>query len=406
MNFPLYLAKRLTLQSKRSFSKLIVRMAVLAITLGVMVMIWSLAIVKGFKSEIREKVRVFSGDIQVLKYDLNTSLENSPFSLQSAEYQLLLSDNQLAAVYPFATKTGIIKVNREMEGVVMKGLDAQYDWTQLKKMLVAGKPIAYTDSLAAQKQIIISKTIANRLQLKVGDDFMMYFVQEPLRKRKFEIVGIYDLGVEEVDKTYVIGDLSLIRKLNDWPSGKVGGYEIRVKDFEQLDKISGRLHEQLDAGLKTLSVKEAYPAIFQWLDLLDVNTQVIFVLMLAVALINMISALLIMILERTQFIGLLKALGSSNWTIRKIFLYQAAYLIGFGLLLGNIFGVGLALLQQYTHLIPLDQASYYMTFVPIELHLNDLLLLNAGTLIICLMVLILPSMLVSRILPVKALKFN
>jgi lipoprotein-releasing system permease protein len=234
----------------------------------------------------------------------------------------------------------------------------------------------------------------------------MYFVQEPLRKRKFKIVGIFNFGVEDIDKTYVIGNLNLVRKLNNWSEGEVGAYEIRVKDFETLDQQAVQIHEQLDIGLRALTVKELYPVVFQWLSLLDVNTQVIFVLMLAVALINMISAMLIMILERTQFIGLLKALGSSNWTIRKIFLYQAAYLIGLGLLLGNVFGVGLALLQQYMHLIPLDQESYYMTFVPIELHLADVFLLNLGTLVICLLVLILPSMLVSRILPVKALKFN
>ena len=406
MNFTYYLAKRFTLKSKRTFSKLIVRMAVLAIMLGLAVMILSLAIVKGFKSEIREKVRAFSGDIQVLKYDLNTSMENSAFNLDAVSLAALRQDKNLDFVQPIATKTGIIKVNREVEGVVLKGIDASYYTDELKKILVAGQPISFSDSIHSQKQIIISRTIAQRLKLKVGDDFLMYFVQEPLRKRKFEIVGIYDLGVEEVDKTYVIGDIRLIRKLNDWTADQVGAYEIRVKDFDQVERISTHIHENLKADLKAFSIKELYPTIFQWLDLLDVNTQVIFVLMLAVAIINMISALLIMILERTQFIGLMKAMGASNWMIRKIFLYQAAYLIGFGLLLGNLLGIGVALLQQYTHFMPLDQESYYMTFVPIELHLTDVLLLNAGTLLTCLLILILPSMLVSRIMPVKALRFN
>ncbi len=406
MNFPFYLAQRFTFKSKRTFSRLIVRMAVMAIMLGLAVMILSLAIVKGFKSEIREKVRAFSGDIQVLKYDLNTSLENTTFRMDSASLNKLKQHPDLDIIQAFATKTGIIKVNSEVEGVVLKGVDAHYDWTRLEKIMVAGKPISFSDTTASQKQIIISKTLAQRLHLNIGDDFLMYFVQEPLRKRKFDIVGIYDLGVEEVDKTYVIGDIGLVRKLNDWAPDAVGGYEIRVKDFRLLDELSNSIHENLDQSLKTFSIKELYPTIFQWLDLLDVNTQVIFVLMLAVAIINMVSALLIMILERTQFIGLMKALGSSNWTIRKIFLYQAAYLIGLGLILGNGLGIGLALLQQYTHFIPLDQESYYMNFVPIELHLADVLLLNVGTLFVCLLVLILPSVLVSRILPVKALKFN
>ncbi len=385
---------------------MIVRMAVLAIMLGLSVMILSLAIVKGFKSEIREKMRVFSGDIQILKYDLNNSLENSALKLDSNRLQELKQSKTIEFIHPIATKNGIIKVNREVEGVVLKGLDASYHWDWLKPLIISGNALDFSDEQAVQSQILISNYTASRLKLKVGDDFLMYFVQEPLRKRKFKIVGIFNFGVEDVDKTYVIGDLNLVRKLNNWSEGEVGAYEIRLKDFEMLDQQALQIHEQLDLGLKAFTVKELYPVIFQWLSLLDVNTQVIFILMLAVAIINMISALLIMILERTQFIGLLKALGSSNWSIRKIFLFQAAYLIGLGLLLGNIFGVGLALLQQYTHLIPLDPESYYMNFVPIELHLSDLLWLNAGTLVICMMVLIIPSMLVSRIVPVKALRFE
>ncbi len=406
MNFPFYLAQRLTFKSQRTFSKLIVRMAILGITLGIAVMILALAVVKGFKSEIREKVRGFSGDIQILKNDLNTSFENSPFSLDPAKLNDLEKDSNIVFVQAFATKPGIIKVNDEVEGVVLKGVDANYNWEALKPLLIAGNPINFKDTFASQKQIIVSQHTAQKLSLKVGDDFLMYFVQEPLRKRKFEIVGIYNLGVEEVDRTYVIGDINLIRRLNNWSVDEVGGYEIRVTDFNQLDEFTAQVHDGLDIGLKAYSIKELYPIIFQWLSLLDVNTQVIFILMLAVALINMISALLIMILERTQFIGLLKALGSSNWTIRKIFLYQAGYLIGFGLLLGNLLGVGLAMLQQYTHFIKLDQDSYYMNFVPIELHLSDILLLNLGTLTICILVMIIPSMLVSKITPLKALRFN
>ena len=215
-----------------------------------------------------------------------------------------------------------------------------------------------------------------------------------------------EMSVNNVDNTYLIGDINLIRRLNNWSADEVGGYEIRVRDFNRLEELTAQVHEELDLGLKAFSIKELYPVIFQWLSLLDVNTRVIFILMLAVALINMISALLIMILERTQFIGLLKALGSSNWSIRKIFLYQAVYLIGIGLFVGNILGIGLALIQQYTHVVKLDEASYYMNFVPIELHLSDVLWLNLGTLLVCLLVLILPSMLVSRIVPVKALRFN
>ncbi|MEO8793881.1 MAG: FtsX-like permease family protein [Daejeonella sp.] len=406
MNLPFFIAKRITFNSKRTFSKLIVRIAILGIMLGLAVMILAVAIVKGFKSEIREKVRGFAGDIQVVKYDLNTSYENSPFILKPASLNDIKKYPEIAHAQPFATKPGIINTNNEVEGVVLKGVDKTYDWTYFKNILVDGKVIDFSDSVEAQKQLLISQYTANRLNLKVGDDFLMYFVQQPLRKRKFEIVGIYNLGVEEVDKTYVIGDLNLIKRLNSWSSDQVGGYELRLKDFSQLDTTAVKVYENLDIDLKSYTVKESYPTIFEWLSLLDINTQVILVLMLAVALINMISALLIMILERTNMIGILKALGSSDWSIRKIFLYNAAYLIGLGLLLGNILGVGLGIFQHTTHFFELDQASYFISFVPVQLSFMDILLLNAGTLGICILVMIIPSLLVSKISPVKAITFK
>ena len=406
MNLPFFIAKRITLNSKRTFSKLIVRIAILGIMLGLAVMILAVAIVKGFKSEIREKVRGFSGDIQVVKYDLNASFENSPFAINPATLKSIKNYPEIAYVQPFATKPGIINTNNEVEGVVLKGVDKSYNWTYFKNILVAGKVIDFSDTVQSQRQILISQYLAERLKLKLGDDFLMYFVQEPLRKRKFIIAGIFNLGVEEVDKTYVIGDLALIQRLNNWQPNEVGGFELRVKDFNQLDSTANKVYENLDLNLKSFTVQEYYPTIFEWLSLLDVNTQVILILMLAVAVINMISALLIMILERTNMIGILKALGSDNWNIRKIFLYNAAYLIGLGLVLGNALGIGLGLFQNYTHFFSLDQASYYMTFVPVELELTDIILLNAGTLFICILVLLIPSLLVTRISPVKAITFK
>jgi lipoprotein-releasing system permease protein len=271
---------------------------------------------------------------------------------------------------------------------------------------VDGKFIDFSDPTKSKSQILISKFIADRLNLKVGDDFLMYFIENSLRKRKFEIVGIYNLGVEEVDEVFVIGDINLIRSLNNWSADQVGGYELRVDNFEELDQIEARVYDDLGVDLKSYTIKQYYPAIFEWLSLLDVNTQVILILMIAVAVINMISALLIMILERTNMIGILKALGSSNWEIRKIFLYNAIYIIGIGLLSGNILGVGLGVFQLKTHFFTLDQASYYMSFVPVQLNVQDILLLNAGTLIISLLVLLIPSLLVSRISPLKAIRFK
>lgn len=406
MSFSSFIAGRISFKSKRTFSKLIVRIAIIGIMLGLGVMILSVAIVKGFKQEITNRVRGFSGDIQVIKFDNNNSLENTPFSVDLKLVKRAKSSYNIANVMPFASKPGIIKANDEIEGVVLKGVDKTYDWNFLKGALESGSVINFTDPSEATKQIMISRYIADRLKLKTGDNFIMYFVQEPLRKRKFTIKGIFNSGVDEVDKTYVVGDLSLIRRLNNWKGDEIGGYEVRVKNFNKLQPTSYKFGDVLPPNLRSYTIRESYPTIFEWLNLLDVNAQIMLILMLAVAVINMISALLIMILERTSMIGMFKAMGASNWAIQRIFLYNAAYLVGVGLLLGNIFGIGLGLFQYKTHFFKLDQASYYMKFVPVEIGLNDVLLLNAGTLVLCLLVLIIPSMLVSRISPVKAIRFK
>ena len=381
------------------------RIAIIGIMLGLGVMILSLAIVKGFKREIREKVRGFAGDIRIVKFDLNSSYESSPFMADSNFVKRALKSPLVTRVMPFATKPGIIKANNEIEGVVLIGVDKSYDWTYFKKAMVAGDVIDFTDSAEAQKEIMLSQTTANRLKLKVGDKLLMYFVQDQ-RKRQFKLKGIFSIGVEEVDKTFVVGSLSLINRLNNWKPGEIGGYELQVTDFDEINYAANKLDDMLPVKLKSYTVMEDYPAIFEWLNLLDVNSVVMLVLMVIVAVINMISALLIMILERTSMIGMFKAMGATNWNIQKVFLFNATYLIGLGLLLGNALGLGLGFFQNETHFFKLDQASYYMTFVPVEFNIADILMLNIGTLIICLLVLIIPSMLVSKISPVKAIRFK
>ncbi|XHR95859.1 ABC transporter permease [Mucilaginibacter sp. UC70_90] len=319
------------------------RIAIIGIMLGLGVMILSLAIVKGFKHEIRNKVRGFAGDIRVVKFDLNNSYQSSSFSADSEFVRRALKSPFITHVMPVATKPGIVKANNEIEGVVLKGVDKNYDWSYFKKMMVAGDVISFADSVEAQKEIMISQTTADRLKLKVGDKLLMYFVQEPLRKRQFKIKGIFNIGVEEVDKTFVIGALSLINRLNDWKPNEIGQYELRVADFDHINEAAYALETVLPVKLKEYTIEEDYPTIFEWLNLLDVNSIVMLVLMVAVAVINMISALLIMILERTAMIGMLKAMGASNWAIRKIFLINASYLIGLGLLLGNLLGIGLGI---------------------------------------------------------------
>lgn len=406
MGFSRFIAARISFRSKRTFSKLIVRIAIVGIMLGLSVMILSLAIIKGFKQEIREKIRAFAGDITIFKYDLNNSYENSPIHTDDAFIKRIKPAPFLSAVMPFATKPGIIKANNEIEGVVLKGVDKSYNWIFFAKNLVEGNVINFSDTSETTNQIMISTYTANRLKLKLHDSFLMYFVQEPLRKRKFTIVGIYDAGVEDVNKTFVVGELSLIQRLNNWQPDEIGGYELRVNDFDRVEQDNDFIRDQMPVELKSYTISDNYSTIFEWLKLLDANTQIILGLMLIVAVINMISALLIMILERTIMIGLFKAMGSTNWTIQKIFLYNALYLIGIGLLLGNALGIGIGWLQHQTHFFRLDEASYYMKFVPIKMEWLDIVLLNAGTLVISLLVLIIPSMLVSRITPVKAIKFK
>jgi len=406
LSFTSFISARISFKSNRTYSKLIVRIAVVGIMLGLGVMILSVGIIRGFKYEIRQKIRGFSGDIQVQNYDNNNSYQNTPVKVDRAFEKEVKSSPFFVSILPTATKPGIIKTRTEIEGVVMKGVDKNYDWSFFKSTLVAGKVLDFSDTIDAQKQLMISSYTASRLKLKVGDKFLMYFVQEPLRKRPFYVRGIYDAGVEDIDKTFVIGDLSLIVKLNNWDADQVGGYELRVADFNKLDTANGYLADKMPLKMKSLMVTEAYPSIFEWLKLLDVNAQVMLILMLIVATINMISALLIIILERTSMIGILKAMGAKNWAIQKIFLYNATYLIGIGLLLGNIFGLGISFFQLHTHFFTLDEESYYMKFVPIQIHWLDIALLNCGTLVICVLVLLIPSMLVTKISPVKAIRFK
>lgn len=406
MNFSSFIAGRITFKSKRTFSKLIVRIAIIGIMLGLGVMILSLAIVKGFKQEIKQKMRGFAGDISVIKYDLNNSYENSPMSADPAFVHRALSLPMITNMMPFANKPGIIRANNEIEGVILKGVDKSYDWSFFKKIMTEGSVIDFSDSTQAKNQIMISSYTANRLRLKAGDKVLMYFVQEPLSKRKFTIKGIFNTSIEEIDKTFVVGDLSVIRRLNAWKPNEIGGYEVRVQDFDQLFAANNTLTNVMPVKLRSYTISESYPNLFEWLNLLDANAWVMLILMLVVSLINMISALLIMILERTQMIGMFKAMGSTNWAIQRIFLYNAIYLIGLGLLFGNFFGLGISFFQYKTHFFKLDQTSYYMDFVPIALDWVDVVLLNIGIFVICLIVLVIPSSLVSKISPVRAIKFK
>lgn len=376
------------------------------VAVGVAAMILAIAVLNGFKQEVSSKQRGFFGDINIFDIHTYNAWEQAPIQLDSGQMERISQLSGVRDIRRFATKPGIITVNGEVEGVVLKGIDQAYDQTFLTDHLVEGLALDFSDSTAANTHVLISTYTANRLQLQPGDDFIMYFVGEPIRRRKFVIQGIYATGAQELDQTYVIGALPLLARLNGWDSQQAGGYEVLIDDFEQIGALTDAVQIMLPVGQVALNLPERFPEIFQWLDLLDANPQVILALMMIVAVINMISALLIIILEKTQMIGLLKALGFSNAGLRKVFLYHATYLIGWGLFLGNLGALLLYFAQRWTRFISLDESSYYVSYVPVEISVFEVLSLNLGVLIIALFVLLIPAQLIARIHPIRAIRYQ
>ena len=386
-------------------SRPIVKIAIISVALGFAVMILALAIVSGFKKEIRDKVIGFGSHIQIGNYDENNSYESKPIDRNQSSILALKQMPGISHIEVFATKAGIIKTNDELQGVVAKGIGSDFDWSYFGKKIIEGSYFVVNDSVKSDA-VVISKNISKKLNLHVGDYLVMYFIQQPPRVRKFIIRGIYETGLEEFDDLYVFCDLAHIQKLNDWNKNQVGGFEINISDFNKLDETGNDVYASIGSDLNARTIKEIYPQLFDWLKLQDVNGIIIIILMLIVAGINMISALIIIILERINMIGTLKALGAVNFSVRKIFIYVAAFLIGRGLLWGNITGIGLVLLQNYFHLIHLDQQSYYIAYVPVNISVFYFILLNLGTLLFCLVMMVLPTLIITKISPLKALRFS
>ena len=406
MNYELLFARRIVFSRDKSvISRPIVRLAIWSVSLGFAVMILALAIVSGFKKEIRDKVIGFGAHIQVSNYDENNSYENKPIDRNDTTMQAVAKLPGIRHMQVFATKAGIIKTKDEIQGVVAKGIGSDFDWNYFRSRLTEGRIFSIQDSVKSDA-VLISANISEKLDLHAGDNLVMYFIQQPPRVRKFKISGVYKTGLEEFDNLYVFCDLAHIQKLNDWTAGQVGGFEISIDDFDRLDEMGGKVYNTAGSSLNARTIREIYPQIFDWLRLQDVNGLIIIVLMLIVAGINMISALIIIILERVNMIGTLKAMGSADSSVRRIFIAAASFLIGRGLLWGNIAGIGLVLLQKYFHLLHLDQQSYYISYVPVNISLFHLLILNAGTLVVCMLMMVLPTMIVTRITPMKALRFS
>ncbi len=414
MNLPYFIANRLIKGRKEetSFSRPINVIAIIGIAMGLAVMILAVSILTGFKKQIREKVVGFGSNIQIMNFDSNISFETTPVSDTQEFVSKIKKIPGISHVQVFATKAGIIKTDEDIQGVVLKGIGSDFDWSYFKSNMVDGSVFTVTDTGRTDK-VIISKKISDMLNLKAGDSFTMLFVQDPPRMRKFTISGIYETSLEEFDKIYVFCDIGYIKRLNGWADDQVSGFEVYIDDFDRLDEMTIAVRDAIgykiteeDTKFKVTSIRAKYPQIFDWLNFQDINVIIIIFLMLIVAGFNMISGLLILILEKTNMIGILKALGSDDKTIRKVFMYQASYLIGKGLLWGNLIGIGLSYLQLKTGIITLDPSSYYIKTVPVNLQLSHILLLNAGTMAAIIIMLLVPSQLISRITPVKAIRYD
>ncbi len=414
MRAEFFIANRITFDKKdgKSFTGPIVNISVVGIALSLAVMILSMSIVTGFKNEVRAKVTGFSADVQVANFDANNSFETQPIDRNAVPLDKILAVPGVTHVQPYILKSGIIKTSNDIQAVALKGIDADFDWTFLRNHIVAGDTFAIADTVKSNR-IFLSSYIANLLHLNVGDKLTMYFVQDPPRMRPFIVSGLYKTSIETFDQSFALVDMRHLQKINDWDTNQITGFEVMIDNFDNLEPIAdsiffiaGNNFIQGGSSLKVSNIKELYPAIFDWLNLQDMNVWVILALMLAVAGFNMISGLLILILEKTNMIGLLKALGYGNWHIQKIFITQSFFLIAKGLIWGNVIGIGICLIQQQFGIVPLDESSYYMSTVPINLKLLHVLALNFGTLVSTLLIMLLPSLLISHISPAKAIKFN
>ena len=413
MNLPYFIAQRL-IKGRRegtSFSRPINVIAIVGISVGLAVMILAVSVLTGFKQQIRDKVVGFGSHIQIMNFDSNISFETAPISTNLDFVSKIKDLPGIKHMEVFATKAGIIKTDENIQGVVLKGIGPDFDWSYFNSCIISGTVFTVSDTATTNK-VIISKKISDMLKLKTGDSFAMDFIQDPPRMRKFTISGIYETSLEEFDKIYVFCDISHIRRLNGWKDNQVSGFEIFINDFDELENVTQEVRDvtykitENETKVKVTNIRTKYPQIFDWLNFQDMNVVIIIILMLVVAGFNMISGLLILILEKTNMIGILKALGSQDNTIRRVFIIQAAYLISKGLFWGNLIGIGLAMLQLKTGLLSLDPTSYYIKTVPVNLNVIHIILLNAGTMAVIVLMLLIPSQLVSRITPVKAIRYD
>jgi len=387
-----------------SFTSSVTKIAIISIAMGLAVMIVSFAILQGFRNEIQGKIFSFGAHLQISRYDTNNSLEVAPIGGPRLVRQLHRYP-QVAHTQPYAVKTAIIKTPDEVLGVVLKGLNEEDGQSPMRQNLVAGKFPTFPDS-AAGTEVLLSRKVADKLRLNVGDDALFYFIQNPPRIRKFKVSGLYATGLDEFDEVYVIGDIRQVRELNAWPDSLVGGMEVVLKDFKTLDRTADVLYENLPYNLKIDKITDQYAQLFDWLQLLNRNVVIFLLLIIFVATFNMVATIFIMILERTNMIGILKALGATDNQIRQMFFFRGFSLTLRGMLIGNAVALGFCALQYYFEIIPLDPENYYMDRVPINWDWKMLLVMNAATFVASLLAVMVPTYMISRIKPVVAIKFD
>lgn len=415
MSFPLFLARKIYASDadKNMVSRPAVRIATLGVAVGLAVMIISVCVVLGFKHTIRDKVIGFGSHITVADYMTMQTAEQYPIQMGDSMMRVLRGIEGVKHVQRYALKQGILKTDDDFLGVMLKGVGPDYDSTFIHKNLIAGRIPLFSEKKSQQK-LVISKTMADKLKLKCGDRVFAYFINnEGVRTRRFSIEGIYQTNLQQYDESVCLTDIYTVNKLNGWEPDQYSGAELTVNNFNNLDETAqhiinkvNRTEDRYGGTYSAQTVTEMNPQIFSWLDLMDLNVWMILALMVAVAGVTMISGLLIIILERTQMIGILKALGSRNRQIRHTFLWLAVFIISKGLFIGNILGLGLIILQHYTGLVKLEPSKYYVATVPVELNIPFIIALNVATLVICILVLIAPSYLISHIHPAKSISYE
>jgi len=410
MNVASFIARRIAFNNQKSFSRFIIRLATAATGLSVAAMIITISFVSGFQEAVGQKVFSFWGHLRIQEYQEDKALvaEETPLAQNDTVVQVVKNIPGVKQIQAFITKSAVLEKNKEIEGILFKGVDSNYDFANLQPFLLQGKWLSFDDT-SYNSQIVISQPVATKLQIKLNDTVNIHFIsieKKTTNTRHLQVCGIYKTGIDEFDQRFAIGDIRLLRKINNWHSGEIGGYEVFLRDYKQMDTLNSLIYDQLPQGWGSRTIKDVYPYIFDWLNIQDTNEVVIFAIMTVVAIINLVTCLLILVLERTRMVGILKAVGSTDGTIQQIFLYNSTFIAGVGIAIGFVLGAGICLLQQHTGFIKLNESAYYVAVAPVKVIWWQIGLVCLGTLLVCFLSLVIPTLFVKTIRPIKAIQFR